>query len=98
MLKTLIMAGGKGTRFWPVSTEQNPKQYTKLFSDQSLLQATLSRLSKVSQKDEIYIVTVENQLALAKEQGASFMAENNIILEPEGRNTAPCIFYGLLTH
>ena len=96
MIKTLIMAGGKGTRFSPVSTEDRPKQYTNLFSDKSLLQDTLSRISSLSNYSDRYIVTVKSQLPLAMEQGSEFLDEKNIILEPEGRNTAPCIFYGLI--
>ncbi len=96
MIKTLIMAGGKGTRFWPVSTENKPKQYTNLFSDRSLLQDTISRITNISSREDRYVVTVKNQLGLATEQTSDFLDEKNIILEPEGRNTAPCIFYGLL--
>ena len=96
MIKTLIMAGGKGTRFWPVSTESKPKQYTNLFSDKSLLQDTISRITNISSREDRYIVTVKNQLSLATEQTSNFLDKKNIILEPEGRNTAPCIFYGLL--
>ena len=96
MIKTLIMAGGRGTRFWPVSTEKKPKQYTKLFSNSSLLQDTLERVTAFSGTESTYIVTVRNQLDLARDQGEQFLPDKNIILEPEGRNTAPCIFYGLL--
>ena len=53
-------------------------------------------MAKVSDRDDLYIVTVENQLALAAKQSEDFVNQGNIILEPEGRNTAPCIFYGLL--
>ena len=90
------MAGGSGTRFWPVSTAKKPKQYTNLFSNKSLLQDTLCRIEALSMPNERYIITVQSQLDLAKEQAVEFLSENNIILEPEGRNTAPCIFYGLL--
>ena len=80
------MVRGQGFGLYQLNRIQNSIRNS--FSDKSLLQATLSRLSKVSQKDEIYIVTVENQLELAKAQGANYLAEDNIILEPEGRNTA----------
>ncbi len=96
MLKCLIMAGGKGTRFWPVSTQEKPKQYTQLFSKKSLLQDTLYRLGSVTNKNDIYVVTVKNQLSLVKEQGKDLLVDKNIILEPQGRNTAPCIFFGLV--
>jgi len=96
MIKCLIMAGGNGTRFWPVSTVQKPKQYTNLLSDRSLLQDTLGRVKGVSERGERYIVTVKSQVELATTQGDEYLDKENIILEPEGRNTAPCIFYGLL--
>ena len=90
------MAGGQGTRFWPVSTPKKPKQYINLFSDKSLLQDTLDRLEGIADQKGLYIVTVKNQFELAEFQSKNFIPSSQIILEPEGRNTAPCIYYGLI--
>ncbi len=86
----LIMAGGRGTRFWPLSTDEKPKQFLNLVSERSMLQMTVDRLKGIVDEDRIFIVTGEAYKDLVKTQLPNIPTEN-IILEPLGRNTAPCI-------
>lgn len=90
MLCALIMAGGKGERFWPLSTEERPKQFLKLLGEDTMLQMTVKRLEKLIPLERIFIVTGERYIELVKEQLPK-LNERNIIMEPVGRNTAPCI-------
>jgi mannose-1-phosphate guanylyltransferase len=86
----LIMAGGTGTRFWPLSRINKPKQFLKITGDKSMLQLTVERLRGVVEPQNIYIVTARSQVALVKEHLPQLPAAN-IIVEPFGMNTAPCI-------
>lgn len=89
----VIMAGGVGARFWPMSRINTPKQFIDILGDgTTLIQKTFSRFSQICPKENIYIVTNENYLDLVKEQIPG-ISENQIILEPSRRNTAPCIAY-----
>lgn len=90
MLCALIMAGGKGTRFWPLSTADKPKQFLKLLGSETMIQMTVKRINKLIPIHKIFICTTEKYLNLVKEQLPNLPLEN-IIIEPEGRNTAPCI-------
>lgn len=90
----LVMAGGKGTRFWPVSTEKRPKQYLSLLG-KPLLAKTLTRLGKLIPAEYRYIVTTRDQEPMARECSQGLMADQGLIFEPEGRNTAPCILMAL---
>ncbi len=90
MLCALIMAGGKGTRFWPKSTEDMPKQFLNLIDKKTMIQLTYDRLLKIIPKERIFVVTGEKYKNLVEEQLAT-LPRRNIILEPTGRNTAPCI-------
>ena len=89
-LYTLIMAGGSGTRFWPRSRVAKPKQYLKLFGEESLLQSTIRRFESFTDTDNIYIVSNKNQAEVLEEQTPSLPKEN-LIYEPVGKNTLPCI-------
>ena len=86
----LIMAGGKGTRFWPVSTEDRPKQFLNLLGNSTMLQMTVDRILPIIPIERIFICTGYKYINLVKEQIPN-LPERNIIIEPEGRNTAPCI-------
>lgn len=86
----LIMAGGKGTRFWPVSTEEKPKQFLSLLGKKSMLQMTVDRINEYIDFDKIFICTSQKYVSLVKEQIPT-IKEKNIIIEPFGMNTAPCI-------
>ena len=90
MLCALIMAGGKGTRFWPKSTEEMPKQFLSLINEKTMIQLTYERLLKVIPNERIFVITGEKYKDLVKKQ-LSTLPSNNIIIEPTGRNTAPCI-------
>lgn len=86
----LIMAGGFGTRFWPVSRKDFPKQFISIQGSTSMLQKTVERLLPKVLMHDIYIVTAANQVELVK-QHLPRLPEENIIVEPFGMNTAPCI-------
>ena len=86
----LIMAGGVGTRFWPLSRKSNPKQFLNIISEYSMLQMTVTRLLPKIKIEDIYIVTESSQTELIKKHLPS-LPEENIIIEPFGMNTAPCI-------
>lgn len=90
MLCALIMAGGKGTRFWPLSTEEKPKQFLNLIGEQTMIQMTVNRIKPTIPLERIFICTGEMYVDLVKEQLPE-LSEKNIIIEPEGRNTTPCI-------
>ncbi|MFQ7596884.1 mannose-1-phosphate guanylyltransferase [uncultured Clostridium sp.] len=90
MLTALIMAGGKGTRFWPLSTEEKPKQFLKLIGEETMIQMTVNRIKPIIPIERIFVCTSKMYVDLVKEQLPE-LSERNIIVEPEGRNTAPCI-------
>ena len=91
----LIMAGGKGTRFWPESTESKPKQYLSLLGDKSLLKQTIDRLDGFAPCENTFVVTVKDQEGLIKDNMKGRLPTQNVIFEPSGRNTAPCILLSL---
>lgn len=92
----VIMAGGVGSRFWPLSTTTYPKQFHDMLgTGSSLLQKTFSRLSLLVPEDQIFILTHESYLEIVKNQLPT-VSENQILLEPEMKNTAPCILYAAL--
>lgn len=90
MLCALIMAGGKGTRFWPLSTEKKPKQFLNLIGKETMIQMTVNRIKPIIPIERIFICTGERYVDLVKEQLPD-LPKKNIIVEPEGRNTTPCI-------
>ena len=90
MLCALIMAGGKGTRFWPLSTEEKPKQFLNLIGEETMIQMTVNRIKPIIPIERVFVCTGEMYVDLVKEQLPD-LPEQNIIVEPEGRNTAPCI-------
>lgn len=90
MLTAVIMAGGKGERFWPKSRTKIPKQFLSLTGEDTMIQATVKRVNRLIPYENIYIITGEDYAGLAAEQIPQ-VPPGNIIVEPEGRNTAPCI-------
>ncbi|MGM0496933.1 MAG: mannose-1-phosphate guanylyltransferase [Bacteroidota bacterium] len=89
----VIMAGGTGTRFWPLSTQKKPKQFLDILNTgSSLLQLTFERFKQVCPIENIFVVTNELYGQLVKEQLPA-LSENQILVEPEKKNTAPCIAY-----
>lgn len=94
-LYALIMAGGKGTRFWPESVEKKPKQYLNLISERSLLEETLLRFDRFIVKEKRFVVTTREQEKLCKEASKGKINKSGIIFEPTGRNTGPCILMSM---
>jgi mannose-1-phosphate guanylyltransferase len=92
----ILMAGGIGSRFWPVSTREFPKQFHDMLgSGETLIQKTFSRLSQIIPKENILILTHESYNDLILEQ-LPMVTQEQIVLEPAMRNTAPCILYASL--
>lgn len=88
----VIMAGGVGTRFWPRSREKTPKQLLEIVAKGTLIQNTVKRLAHITDVQNIFVVTNKTQKPLATKQlGAVGVDEENILIEPIGRNTAACI-------
>ncbi len=96
MIKAVIMAGGSGTRLWPLSRAAHPKQFLALHGDDTMLQATVKRLSGLNVKSSVTICNEEHRFFVA-EQLREIDALDSIILEPVGRNTAPAIALAALT-
>ena len=90
MLHAVIMAGGAGTRFWPASTRQNPKQLLDLASDRSMIQETVARLGDLCEPQQVMIVTNERLVDAIGKQLPELPPEQ-IVGEPCKRDTAPCI-------
>ena len=89
----VIMAGGKGERFWPKSRTSHPKQFLSLTSDgKTMLQKTVDRLRPLVPMDDIYIITNQEYLPFIAQQIPELPPEN-AIGEPCPRNTAPCIAF-----
>jgi mannose-1-phosphate guanylyltransferase len=86
----VIMAGGVGTRFWPRSREKSPKQFLEIVGKGTMIQNTVSRLEQFVDIHDTFVVTNRVQKALVIKQLPA-LPEQNIIVEPVGRNTAPCI-------
>ena len=87
----VIMAGGRGERFWPKSRGNYPKQFLSLTKDgETMIQKTVKRLLPMVTMDDVFVVTNVSYAALVKEQLPQ-LPEENILLEPCARNTAPCI-------
>lgn len=95
MKKTaLIMAGGRGERFWPKSRKRMPKQFLSLTDDgKTMIQLTVERILPLVDLEDVYIVTNRDYLPLVQKQLPA-LPQQNILCEPVGRNTAPCIGLG----
>ncbi|KAF1086056.1 Alginate biosynthesis protein AlgA [Sporotomaculum syntrophicum] len=98
-MKAVILAGGSGTRLWPLSRNQYPKQFLKLRNmDKSIFQLTLERCLKLVGLAEIYIVTNINYkflvLGQIEELGYRFDV-NHVLVEPSGKNTLPAVYYAI---
>lgn len=87
-VKAVILAGGSGSRLWPLSRRQLPKQFLKLDGDDNLLQATVARLSPLIGREDVWVVTGESH---ASGEAYGDLLGFHTILEPVGRNTAPAI-------
>lgn len=95
MICALVMAGGRGTRFYPLSTTEKPKQFLSLVDDKTMIQVTVDRIKEIIPIEQIFIATSELYVELTKEQLPELPVEN-IIVEPIGRNTAPCVVFSAM--
>lgn len=97
MLHAVIMAGGSGTRFWPKSTRETPKQFLNLFGEKTMLQMTADRIKKLIPLEQILVITNDRYVGLVQEQLPDLPKEN-IVGEPIAKDTAPCVAFaaGLL--
>ena len=93
-IKALILAGGSGTRFWPKSTKEKPKQFLKITSDKTMIQETFDRISKLVKAENIFVVSNKNHSNHVHEQ--LNLPKENVILEPNAKNTAAAIALGIL--
>ncbi|MFA3778193.1 mannose-1-phosphate guanylyltransferase/mannose-6-phosphate isomerase [Yersinia sp. 1652 StPb PI] len=91
MLLPVIMAGGTGSRLWPMSRELYPKQFLRLHGVNSMLQETVNRLEGISVREPVVICNEEHRFLVAEQLRQINKLSHNIILEPVGRNTAPAI-------
>lgn len=95
-LYAVIMAGGVGSRFWPYSRQNKPKQFLDILgTGKSLLRLTYERLALITEPDKILIVTHADYRNLVFEELPEIV-QSNVLLEPERKNTAPCILYAAM--
>lgn len=92
MIHAVIMAGGIGSRFWPLSRRANPKQFLNVFGQATLLQNTVARLQGVVDPERCHVVTNERYVEQTRAQ-LPVVPQGNVFGEPISRNTAPCIAY-----
>lgn len=90
MLHAAIMAGGSGTRFWPKSREKTPKQLIHIAGEGTMIQQTVERLEPMIDRSRIYVITTGGQEHAMREQLPQ-LPPGNILAEPVGRDSAPCI-------
>lgn len=88
----LIMAGGSGTRFWPLSTNDKPKQFLDLVSEKTMIKETVDRIKEIIPAEKIFISTNIKYFDIIKKELPE-IADRNIIFEPMARDTAACIGY-----
>jgi len=94
-MKAIIFAGGAGTRLWPLSRKNSPKQFGKIFNGKSTLQLAVERINKLFSLQDVYISTNEQYVATVKEQLPKIPL-NNIIAEPEKRDVAGAVGYNFV--
>jgi len=92
----IIMAGGSGTRFWPLSRKKLPKQFLNVTGKDVMVNETIDRLFPVIEKENVFIVTNEAHSGLTLEMTAGRLDEEHILAEPAARNTAACIGYAAM--
>ena len=92
-LYEVVMAGGSGTRFWPLSRMERPKQFINVSGKDILLNETIARMDGLIKRENVYVVTGRKNRKLVEEEILNGIPFSNILTEPTGRNTAPCILY-----
>ena len=94
---TVVMAGGGGSRFWPLSRQKYPKQLLNLSGRDIMLNDTILRMEPLVSRTNAYIVTNGEQEKLTKKLLAARISKKHVLVEPARRNTAPCILYAALS-
>ncbi len=92
----VIMAGGGGTRLWPLSRKERPKQLLNLSGKDLMINETLDRLSNSIPRENMFIVTNSVQAELMKKETKGRMQDDHVLIEPAARNTAACIGYAAM--
>ena len=92
----VIMAGGGGTRFWPLSRKAKPKQFLNLSGKDTMVMDTIKRLCRVADKEDIFVVTGESFVVSTVEETKEYLRADHILGEPAARNTAACIGYAAM--
>lgn len=92
----VILAGGDGTRFWPLSRKSTPKQMLNLTGREVMINETIDRLARLIPQENLYVVTNQNQAEGIRTVTAGRLPQENILAEPCARNTAPCIGYAAI--
>lgn len=92
----LILAGGKGNRLWPISTDKLPKQFINLYGNEIMINETIRRVENIFKYENIFVIINEEQFEMAERYIDSKIPRENIITEPKARNTAMCIFLATL--
>lgn len=95
-LHILIMAGGSGTRFWPKSRIDRPKQLLALWDEKTLIEHTVERFSKIVPAENIWVITTKLLEKATKDILSKHYPQIRYLFEPTGQNTAPCILWGCL--
>lgn len=91
----VILCGGTGPRLWPLSTTSHPKQFLPILSPDSLLEQTISRLLHITDKKNIFITTSNRNIELIVQTADKLLSKNQVIIEPDKKNTALAIYYTL---
>lgn len=92
----IIMAGGSGTRFWPLSRKSLPKQFLNLTGKEIMVNETIDRLFPVIEKENIFVVTSQAHAELTLKESGGRLLKDHILAEPAARNTAACIGYAAM--
>ncbi|HJK50661.1 MAG TPA: sugar phosphate nucleotidyltransferase, partial [Methanocorpusculum sp.] len=92
---SVILAGGSGTRLFPLSRSDYPKQFIPLLDNESLFQKTVIRARTYSKPEEIYVVTNEVHKFLVRDQLEMLDTPCHVLTEPDGKNTLPAVYYAV---
>ena len=94
MFKAVILAGGSGERFWPLSTPEKPKQFLRVFGGESLIRQSVSRLRGLVRPEEVYVVTSKDLVAATRRELPE-VPRANVIGEPMRRDTGAAVALGV---
>lgn len=92
----VIMAGGGGTRFWPLSRKKTPKQFLNLSGKNCMVNEAIDRLAQIVKYEDIFVVTNQNQADMMQKVTGGRISSSHILSEPAARNTAACIGYAAI--